>query len=110
MLNHSHLSPQDDSDDEPSTAKRAHSRGDALEYIDESCEEGEETASSEMHSEVMHSPLDESTLYNSPPPPSQLCVNFFVFHLSRIMSWMAVTWIPPMRKSGKLTAQGEYTL
>lgn len=68
MLNHSHLSPQDDSDDEPSTAKRAHSRGDALEYIDESCEEGEETASSEMHSEVMHSPLDESALYKSPPP------------------------------------------
>lgn len=74
MLNHSHLSPQDDSDDEPSTAKRAHSRGDALEYIDESCEEGEETASSEMHSEVMHSPLDESALYKSSSPPPLNCV------------------------------------
>ncbi|XP_031608481.1 bromodomain and WD repeat-containing protein 3 [Oreochromis aureus] len=54
---------RDDSDEEPSTAKRAHSRGDALEYIDESCEEGEETASSEMHSE--DNELDGSDLESS---------------------------------------------
>ncbi|XP_045929397.1 bromodomain and WD repeat-containing protein 3 isoform X3 [Micropterus dolomieu] len=38
---------RDDSDDEPTSAKRAHGRGDAQEFIDLSCEEGEETASSE---------------------------------------------------------------
>ncbi|KAA8593892.1 hypothetical protein FQN60_004726 [Etheostoma spectabile] len=37
----------DDSDDELSTARRAHGRSDLLEFIDLSCEEGEETASSE---------------------------------------------------------------
>ncbi|XP_042342206.1 bromodomain and WD repeat-containing protein 3 isoform X2 [Plectropomus leopardus] len=42
---------RDDSDEEPPTTKRAHGRSDALEYIDLSCEEGEETASSEVHSE-----------------------------------------------------------
>ncbi|XP_033487229.2 bromodomain and WD repeat-containing protein 3 isoform X1 [Epinephelus lanceolatus] len=42
---------RDDSDEEPPTAKRAHGRGDALELLDLSCEEGEETASSEVHSE-----------------------------------------------------------
>lgn len=58
VLSQPHLSPQDDSDDEPPTAKRAHGRTDGLEYIDMSCEEGEETASSEVHTEVSHSPLD----------------------------------------------------
>ncbi|XP_068564112.1 bromodomain and WD repeat-containing protein 3 isoform X2 [Cebidichthys violaceus] len=41
---------RDDSDDDPHT-KRAHGRSDALEYMDLSCEEGEETASSEVHTE-----------------------------------------------------------
>ncbi|XP_030599771.1 bromodomain and WD repeat-containing protein 3 [Archocentrus centrarchus] len=54
---------RDDSDDEPSTAKRAHGRSDALEYIDDSCEEGEETASSDMHSE--DNELDGSELDSS---------------------------------------------
>lgn len=57
LLSQSHLSLQDDSDDEPPTAKRAHGRSDTLELIDFSCEEGEETASSEVHTEVLHSPL-----------------------------------------------------
>lgn len=57
VLSQSHLSLQDDSDDEPTSAKRAHGRGDAQEFIDLSCEEGEETASSEVHTEVSHSPL-----------------------------------------------------
>ncbi|KAM7399553.1 hypothetical protein PAMP_018818 [Pampus punctatissimus] len=38
---------RDDSDDEPFGTKRTHSRSDTLEYIISSCEEGEETASSE---------------------------------------------------------------
>lgn len=57
MLSQPHLFPQDDSDEEPPTAKRAHGRGDALELLDLSCEEGEETASSEVHSEVLQSLL-----------------------------------------------------
>lgn len=57
LLSQSHLSLQDDSDDEPPTAKRAHGRSDTLELIDFSCEEGEETASSEVHTEVVHSPV-----------------------------------------------------
>ncbi|KAM8904009.1 bromodomain and WD repeat-containing protein 3 [Spinachia spinachia] len=40
---------RDDSEDEPHTAKRAHGRSDTLEFLDLSCEEGEETASSEDH-------------------------------------------------------------
>ncbi|XP_017275528.1 bromodomain and WD repeat-containing protein 3 isoform X2 [Kryptolebias marmoratus] len=42
---------RDDSDDEPPTAKRAHGRRGSLELIEFSCEEGEETASSDVHSE-----------------------------------------------------------
>ncbi|XP_065816441.1 bromodomain and WD repeat-containing protein 3 isoform X3 [Labrus bergylta] len=42
---------RDDSDDELPNTKKSHSRGDMLDYIDLSCEEGEETASSEVHSE-----------------------------------------------------------
>ncbi|XP_034722866.1 bromodomain and WD repeat-containing protein 3 isoform X1 [Etheostoma cragini] len=42
---------RDDSDDELSTARRSHGRSDLLEFIDLSCEEGEETASSEVHTE-----------------------------------------------------------
>ncbi|KAM4567142.1 bromodomain and WD repeat-containing protein 3 [Odontesthes bonariensis] len=42
---------RDDSDDEPSTAKRTHGRRGSLEYIEFSCEEGEETLSSDAHSE-----------------------------------------------------------
>lgn len=52
-----HLSCQDDSDDEPPSSKRAYGHADALEFMDLSCEEGEETASSEVHSEVSHFPL-----------------------------------------------------
>lgn len=55
LLSQSHLPRQDDSDDEPPTAKRAHGHSDTLEFMDLSCEEGEETASSEVHSEVSHS-------------------------------------------------------
>lgn len=44
--------PQDDSDDEPPASKRTHGRSDTVDFIDFSCEEGEETASSEGHSEV----------------------------------------------------------
>ncbi|XP_029026546.1 bromodomain and WD repeat-containing protein 3 isoform X2 [Betta splendens] len=50
---------RDDSDDEPPTTKRAHSRSDTLEFIDLSCEEGEETASSEDN-EIDGSDLDSS--------------------------------------------------
>lgn len=57
VLSQSHLSPQDDSDDEPPTSKRGHSRGDTMDFIDLSCEEGEETASSEVHTEVSYFPL-----------------------------------------------------
>ncbi|XP_023155295.2 bromodomain and WD repeat-containing protein 3 isoform X1 [Amphiprion ocellaris] len=54
---------RDDSDDEPSSAKRAHGRSNTLEFIDLSCEEGEETASSEVHSE--DNELDGSDLDSS---------------------------------------------
>ncbi|KAM3615994.1 uncharacterized protein V6R79_010680 [Siganus canaliculatus] len=54
---------RDDSDDEPPTAKRAHGHSDALELMDLSCEEGEETASSEVHSE--DNELDGSELDSS---------------------------------------------
>lgn len=57
VLSHFHLSPQDDSDDEPPGTKRAHGHGDTFVFMDLSCEEGEETASSEVHSEVSQSPL-----------------------------------------------------
>ncbi|XP_067364956.1 bromodomain and WD repeat-containing protein 3 isoform X2 [Channa argus] len=50
---------RDDSDDEPPTTKRVHSRSDTLEFIDSSCEEGEETASSEDN-ELDGSELDSS--------------------------------------------------
>ncbi|XP_068173110.1 bromodomain and WD repeat-containing protein 3 [Antennarius striatus] len=53
---------RDDSDEESPTAKRAHSHSDALEYMDLSCEEGEETASS-AHSE--DNELDGSDLDSS---------------------------------------------
>lgn len=55
---------RDDSDEElPTTNKKTHSRGDTLEYLDLSCEEGEETASSEAHSE--DNELDGSDLDTS---------------------------------------------
>ncbi|XP_069003747.1 bromodomain and WD repeat-containing protein 3 [Embiotoca jacksoni] len=54
---------RDDSDDEPSTTKRAHGRSDTLDLIDLSCEEGEETASSDAHSE--DNELDGSDLDSS---------------------------------------------
>ncbi|XP_051253294.1 bromodomain and WD repeat-containing protein 3 isoform X2 [Dicentrarchus labrax] len=50
---------RDDSDDEPHTAKRAHGHSDTLEFMDLSCEEGEETASSEDN-ELDGSELDSS--------------------------------------------------
>lgn len=49
--------PQDDSDDDPPVVKRSHGRSDALDFIDLSCEEGEETASS--HTEVWPCPLSD---------------------------------------------------
>lgn len=114
MLSQSHLSPQDDSDDEPPSAKRAHSHGDTLEYIDLSCEEGEETASSDGHSEVSHSPLScdfgKNAIYKHlrsfGGDFKQSPVYLFVFYLSRTMNWTAVNWIPPMTRSGIVTAQG----
>ncbi|XP_056229345.1 bromodomain and WD repeat-containing protein 3 [Seriola aureovittata] len=54
---------RDDSDDEPPTTKRAHGRSDTVDFIDFSCEEGEETASSEGHSE--DNDLDGSELESS---------------------------------------------
>ncbi|MEQ2262313.1 Bromodomain and WD repeat-containing protein 1 [Xenotaenia resolanae] len=45
------ICPQDDSDEEPSTAKRVHGCRGSAEFIEFSCEEGEETPSSEIHSE-----------------------------------------------------------
>uniref|UniRef100_A0A3P8USI4 Bromodomain and WD repeat domain containing 1 n=1 Tax=Cynoglossus semilaevis TaxID=244447 RepID=A0A3P8USI4_CYNSE len=56
-------SGRDDSDEEPSATKRGHGRGDAVEYLELSCEEGEETASSDMHSE--ENELDGSDLESS---------------------------------------------
>ncbi|KAK2847016.1 hypothetical protein Q5P01_010015 [Channa striata] len=50
---------RDDSDDEPPTTKRVHRGSDTLEFIDLSCEEGEETASSEDN-ELDGSELDSS--------------------------------------------------
>ncbi|TNN69768.1 Bromodomain and WD repeat-containing protein 1 [Liparis tanakae] len=50
---------RDDTDDEPHTAKRAHGRSDTLEFFDLSCEEGEETASSEDN-ELDGSEMDSS--------------------------------------------------
>ncbi|KAG7223050.1 hypothetical protein INR49_015939, partial [Caranx melampygus] len=54
---------RDDSDDEPPTTKRTHGRSDTVDFIDFSCEEGEETASSEGHSE--DNDLDGSDLESS---------------------------------------------
>uniref|UniRef100_A0A087YEB4 Bromodomain and WD repeat domain containing 1 n=2 Tax=Poecilia formosa TaxID=48698 RepID=A0A087YEB4_POEFO len=42
---------RDDSDEEPSAAKRVHSRRGSSDLIEFSCEEGEETASSDIHTE-----------------------------------------------------------
>ncbi|XP_037631117.1 bromodomain and WD repeat-containing protein 3 [Sebastes umbrosus] len=50
---------RDDSDDDPPTAKRTHGRSDTLEFMDLSCEEGEETASSEDN-ELDGSEMDSS--------------------------------------------------
>ncbi|XP_061637817.1 bromodomain and WD repeat-containing protein 3 isoform X1 [Phyllopteryx taeniolatus] len=54
---------RDESDEEPPPAKRTHSRCDTLEFIDLSCEEGEETASSDAHTE--DNDLDGSELDTS---------------------------------------------
>ncbi|XP_073339421.1 bromodomain and WD repeat-containing protein 3 isoform X2 [Pagrus major] len=54
---------RDDSDDEPPTSKRAHGHSDGLEFMDLSCEEGEETASSDGHTE--DNELDGSELDSS---------------------------------------------
>ncbi|XP_041659062.1 bromodomain and WD repeat-containing protein 3 isoform X2 [Cheilinus undulatus] len=54
-----HSSCRDDSDDETPSTKQGHSRSDTLEFIDLSCEEGEETASSEDN-ELDASDLDSS--------------------------------------------------
>lgn len=95
---------QDDSDDEPSSTKQT---SDALDLMELSCEEGEETASSEVHSEVSFDPLSSihkmlfrcGVLFGIKP--------FFVF--LRKMNWMAVILIPRMmRKSGLVTVQGTH--
>ncbi|XP_068601910.1 bromodomain and WD repeat-containing protein 3 [Brachionichthys hirsutus] len=54
---------RDDSDDESPSAKRSHGHGDAPEFMELSCEEGEETASSDAHSE--DNELDGSDLESS---------------------------------------------
>ncbi|XP_061682626.1 bromodomain and WD repeat-containing protein 3 isoform X2 [Syngnathoides biaculeatus] len=54
---------RDESDEEPPPAKRAHSRNDTLDLIELSCEEGEETASSDAHTE--DNDLDGSELDSS---------------------------------------------
>ncbi|KAM6932903.1 LOW QUALITY PROTEIN: bromodomain and WD repeat-containing protein 3 [Xenentodon cancila] len=54
---------RDDSDDEPTPAKRAHGHRASLDLIELSCEEGEETASSDVHSE--DNELDGSELDSS---------------------------------------------
>ncbi|XP_032401579.1 bromodomain and WD repeat-containing protein 3-like isoform X2 [Xiphophorus hellerii] len=54
---------RDDSDEEPSAAKRVHSRRGSSDLIEFSCEEGEETASSDIHSE--DNDLDGSELDTS---------------------------------------------
>ncbi|XP_037124161.1 bromodomain and WD repeat-containing protein 3 isoform X2 [Syngnathus acus] len=54
---------RDDSDEEPPPAKRAQIRSDTVEFIDLSCEEGEETASSDAHTE--DNDLDGSELESS---------------------------------------------
>lgn len=43
-----HLSHQDDSDEEPSTADQTPEHNELMEYVSLSCEEGEETTSSEV--------------------------------------------------------------
>lgn len=43
-----HLSRQDDSDEEPSTADQTPEHNELMEYVSLSCEEGEETTSSEV--------------------------------------------------------------
>lgn len=70
-MSRSHLSHQDDSDDEPPAARRTHGHGhghghgDTLEFMDLSCEEGEETPSSEVHSEVPRSLLSAALWFKS---------------------------------------------
>lgn len=70
LLSTPHLSYQDDSDDETPAVRRPHGHSDTLEYMDLSAEEGEETASSEAHSEVPQSVLfffqlgDQSSFYS----------------------------------------------
>ncbi|XP_077421663.1 bromodomain and WD repeat-containing protein 3 isoform X2 [Vanacampus margaritifer] len=54
---------RDESDEEPPPVKRAQSHSDTLEFIDLSCEEGEETASSDAHTE--DNDLDGSELDSS---------------------------------------------
>ncbi|XP_057694487.1 bromodomain and WD repeat-containing protein 3 [Corythoichthys intestinalis] len=54
---------RDDSDEEPPSAKRTHGRSDTLEFIELSCEEGEETASSDGHTE--ENDLDGSEIDSS---------------------------------------------
>lgn len=103
VLSWSRLSLQDDSEDEPHTAKRAHGRSDALEFIDLSCEEGEETASSEVHTDV--TPCQLSCGFAKNKSHLQACV-VFLKNLFRTTSWMAVKWIPPMMKNGTVTAHG----
>ncbi|CAL1571939.1 unnamed protein product [Knipowitschia caucasica] len=54
---------RDDSDEEPAPVKKSHSRTDPQEFLDLSCEEGEETATSDAHTE--DNDLDGSDLDTS---------------------------------------------
>lgn len=87
------LSHQDDSDEEPSTAAQTPEHDELMEYVSLSCEEGEETTSSEVSSCLL------SLCFIVLGP----CLKMCLFTLSRTMRWKAA--IPTM-KSGKVTAQG----
>lgn len=90
-------SHQDDSDEEPSTADQTPEHDELMEYVSLSCEEGEETTSSEV-----------------PPPGPSVCLAVLgpglkarLFILPRTMRWKAAI---PTTKSGEVTAQGLFLL
>lgn len=87
------LSPQDDSDEEPSTAVQTPERDELMEYVSLSCEEGEEMTSSEVW------PRGPSARLIVFAP----CLRTRLFNLSRTTRWRAAI---PSTKSGKVTAQG----
>lgn len=92
---------QDDSDEETPTAKRSHGRRGSPELIEFSCEEGEETASSDVHSEVSLEP-HPCVCVNCNIQVSEVSLSYF-----RKMNWTAVNWTPLMtRRIGTATPQG----